>query len=71
MGLAHEALEESVHLAGRVVEQKGDRDAWRGRGRLSGTRAHRAKIGEKSVTIKPHGLRATLAPRGAREEERA
>ena len=71
MGLAHEALEESVHVARRVVEEKGDRDAWRARGRLSGTRAHRATIGEKAVTIKPRGLRATLAPRGAGEEDRA
>ena len=71
MGLAHEALEERAHLAGRVVEEKGDRDAWRALGRLSTVQAHRAKIGEKTVPIKPRGLRATLAPRGAGEEDRA
>ena len=71
MGLAHEALEEGAHLAGRVVEEKGHRDAWRARGRLSDTRAHRATIGEKAVPIKPRSLRATLAPRDTGEEDRA
>jgi hypothetical protein len=68
MSLAYEALEESTHVAGRVVEEKGDRDARFALGRLSRARAHRATIGEKFAVIKPRGLRATLAPRGAGEE---
>ena len=71
MGLAHEALDESAHVALRVVEEKGDRDAWRAHDRFSGTRAHCATIREKAATIKLHGLRATLALRGTGEEDRA